>query len=67
MSDIEENICQGGSLNALQFMVTTSPPPLKIKWQDGYYLKSGLRDMDYRRIWTWHLNSETEPSPINPQ
>ena len=61
---IMNNKCINGKLDGMLFAV--SNPTNKISYQNGYYLKSALREGDSLTLWVWHTNEEEPIHPITP-
>jgi len=59
-----KNKCINGRLNGMLFTVST--PTNRIGYQNGYYLKSALREGDTVTLWVWHTNEEELTHPITP-
>jgi hypothetical protein len=47
-------------------LFAVSNPTNKINYQNGYYLKSALREGDSLTLWVWHTNEEEPIHPITP-
>ena len=47
-------------------LFAVSNPTNKINYQNGYYLKSALREGDSLTLWVWHKNEEEPIHPITP-
>jgi hypothetical protein len=56
--DTLENVCEGGGMNGHTFNIST--PATKIKYKDGFFVKSAIKNEQGQIIWHWKKGDEDE-------
>tara|TARA_R110000772_G_scaffold23327_3_gene62487 strand:+ start:891 stop:1064 length:174 start_codon:yes stop_codon:yes gene_type:complete len=56
--DTLENICQGGGMNGHTFNISTAAD--KIKYRDGFYKKSAIKNETGQIVWHMKKGDEDE-------